>query len=80
MSGDRRGFEIFSRRVGPGAWYPHHPPSYDGVRARTQPKLRKVMETGTSVPTHLGNIQTCSGESLKACMFVDSFCQIDKTS
>ena len=23
MSGDMRGFEIFSRRVGPGTWYPH---------------------------------------------------------
>ena len=22
MSGDRKGFEIFSRRVGPGTWYP----------------------------------------------------------
>ena len=66
MSGDRRGFEIFSRHVGPGTWYPHHPPSYGGVRARTPPKLREVMESGTSVPTHLGNIQTSSGDSLNA--------------
>ena len=26
VSIDRRGFHIFFRRVGPGTWYPYHPP------------------------------------------------------
>ena len=66
MSGDRRGFEIFSRRVGPGAWYPHHPPSYGGVRARTPPKPQKQWNQGQGVPTRVDNVQTFSGDSLNA--------------
>ena len=62
VSGDRRGFEIFSRRVGPGTWYPHHPPVMVVLELALH-QNSEVMESGTSVPTHLVNVQTSSGDS-----------------
>ena len=39
VSGDKRGFEIFSRRVGPGTWYPH--------KIRTERELVEVKVTAS---------------------------------
>ena len=58
---DTKGLDIFPRRVGPVTWYPHHPP----VMVVLELALHQ-MESGTSVPTHLVNIQTSSGDSLNA--------------
>ena len=36
----RRGFDIFSRRVGPGTWYPYHPPVLVVLELALHQKLR----------------------------------------
>ena len=46
VSVDRRGFHIFPRRVGPGTWYPYHPPSLVVLELALHQKLRS-MESGT---------------------------------
>ena len=59
---DRRSFDIFPRRVGPGTWYPHHSPVLVVLELALH-QNSEVMESGTSVPTHLVNVQTSSGDS-----------------
>ena len=42
----RRGFDIFPRRVGPGTWYPHHPPVLVVIELELH-QNSKAMEPGT---------------------------------
>ena len=68
-----RGFDIFPRRVGPGTWYPHHPPVLVVIELELH-QNSKAMEPGTKrVTTRLVDIQTSGGDSLNAWMFVHSF-------
>ena len=53
VSGDRRGFEIFSRRVGPGTWYPYHPPVLVVLELALHQKLKKQWNQGQGVLTRI---------------------------
>ena len=49
MSGDRRGFEIFSRHVGPGTWYPHIEKSQKNLDTRIRTKDQQITTVTTTV-------------------------------
>ena len=49
VSGDRRGFEIFSRHVGPGTWYPHIEKSQKNLDTRIRTKDQQITTVTTTV-------------------------------